>query len=482
MNRQILQVYTLIALLFGILVFATSWWTVWGQEGLEDNVANRRPLLEDLRVPRGDVLAADGTVIAHSTPSGKGERKIYNRSYPEGNLFAHAIGYSFEDQRAGLEKSRNDELTGEKNEFVSLFQELVGHKREGDDVRTNLDLDAQRVALQALGAQTGAVVALEPSTGKVRVMVSAPTFDPNDWENRQRELNTDPRAPILNRATQSRYPPGSTMKVVTASAALDSGEYTPDSIVSGESPKTIGGTPLSNCCGEGTGDYGPLSLTQALTNSVNTVWAEVGEKLGRGTMLDYMEKFGFGTDPPLDYPHGQMIESGVVIKGGKLADEDDGFDVGRVAIGQGGEEGQALATPLQMATVAATVGNDGVRMRPRLTDRVVDKDGRVRKTIEPSEEERVLKTESAQQLQTMMESVVQSGTATAAQIPGVRVAGKTGTAEYGTEGKHFAWFITFAPVEDPEIAMAVVVENTTGQGGQVAAPIAKRVMETLLRG
>jgi peptidoglycan glycosyltransferase len=175
-----------------------------------------------------------------------------------------------------------------------------------------------------------------------------------------------------------------------------------------------------------------------------------------------------------------MVESGVVMKNGQLANEDDGFDVGRVAIGQGGEEGQALATPLQMATVAATVGNDGVRMRPRLTARVVDKDGRVRKTIDPSQEERVMKTESAQQLQSMMENVVRSGTATAAQIPGVRVAGKTGTAEEGTEGKHFAWFITFAPVDDPRIAIAVVVEDTPGQGGQVAAPIAKRVMETIL--
>jgi peptidoglycan glycosyltransferase len=249
--------------------------------------------------------------------------------------------------------------------------------------------------------------------------------------------------------------------------------------VSGESPKIIGGAPLSNCCTEGSGDYGPLTLTQALTESVNTVWAEVGEKLGAGTMLDYMEKFGFDSDPPLDYPHDQMVESGVVMKGGKLANEDDGFDVGRVAIGQGGEEGQTQATPLQMATVAATVGNDGVRMRPRLTARVVDKDGRVRNDIEPSDEERVLKTESAQQIQTMMVSVVDSGTATAARIPGVKVAGKTGTAERG-DGTNNAWFITFAPADDPQIAIAVVVEHTTGQGGQVAAPIAKRVMETLL--
>ena len=479
MNRQIVQLYTFICVLFGILVVATSWWTVWGREGLEENSANRRPILEDLRVPRGDILAANGTVVARSTPSGTGERKIYTRSYPEDGLFAHAIGYSFVDQRVGLEQSRNDELTGEKNEFVTLFEEFVGRDREGDDVHTNLDLEAQRVATEALVGNVGAVVALEPSTGRVRVMASSPTFDPNEWEERSRELNQAEGAPIVNRATQSRYPPGSTMKVVTAAAALDSGEYTPDSIVSGESPKVIGGAPLSNCCAEGSGDYGPLTLTEGLTQSVNTVWAEVGEELGAETMLDYMEKFGFGSDPPLDYPHDQMVESGVVKKSGDLADANDGFDVGRVAIGQGGEEGQTQTTPLQMATVAATIGNDGVRMRPRLTDRIVDKDGRVRDTINPSEEERVIKTESADQLQAMMESVVASGTATGAQIPGVAVAGKTGTAERG-DGTNNAWFISFAPADNPEVAIAVVVESTTGQGGQVAAPIAKQVMESLL--
>ncbi len=266
------------------------------------------------------------------------------------------------------------------------------------------------------------------------------------------------------------------MKVVTAAAALDSGEFSPDSVVDGSNGKRISGVPLQNFGGR---DWGVIDLRTALTQSVNTVWAEVGENLGRGTMLDYMERFGFVSDPPLDYPHDQMIESGVVMKGGKLANEDDGFDVGRVAIGQGGEEGQALATPLQMAMVAAAVGNDGVLMRPRLTARVIDKDGRVRDTIDPSRQGRVIETESADQLQAMMESVVEAGTATTARIPGVAVAGKTGTAERG-DGSNNAWFISFAPADDPDVAIAVVVENTTGQGGQVAAPIAKRVMETLL--
>ena len=169
---------------------------------------------------------------------------------------------------------------------------------------------------------------------------------------------------MFNRATQARYPPGSTMKVVTAAAALDSGEYTPDSIVDGKSPKVIDGVPLTN---SGGADFGPISLTTALTNSVNTVWAEVSEKLGSGTMYDYMDRFGFNTEPPLDYPQDQMTPSGVFGENGKLLDDDDPVDIGRVAIGQE----RLQVTPLQMAMVAAAVGNGGVLMQPRLTDRIV---------------------------------------------------------------------------------------------------------------
>jgi len=473
-NRQILHLFTLVTVLFALLVAFTSRWTVFEQDALEDNTANRRPLLEELRIPRGDILARDGTVLARSNASGSGSNKVYTRTYPEGDLFAHALGYSYIDRgRAGLERSRNAELTGDENEFVSLFDELTSREREGDDVRTTLDPDAQRAALAAMGGQTGSVVALEPATGRVRVMVSNPDYDPNDVPDRFAELNTTEGSPIFNRATQARYPPGSTFKVVTAAAALDSGRYQPDSIVDGSSPKTISGAPLTN---SGGADFGPIPLTDALTNSVNTVWAEVAEELGSETMYDYMEKFGFNTEPPLDYPRSQMTPSGVFGEGNKLLDQDDPVDIGRVAIGQE----RLQVTPLQMAMVAAAVGNGGKLMKPRLTERVVDKDGRVTERIEPDEEEQVIKEESAAQLAAMMANVVREGTGTAAALSGIDVAGKTGTAEVDAGASNQAWFIGFAPVEDPRMAVAVTVERTQGQGGTVAAPIAKRVLEVLV--
>jgi peptidoglycan glycosyltransferase len=473
-NRQILHLFTLVTVLFAVLVGFTSRWAVFEAEDLEQNSANRRPLLEQQRIARGDILARDGTVLAHSNASGSGSNRIYTRTYPEGGLFAHALGYSYVDRgQAGLEQSRNDELVGENSEFTSLFDELTGKKQEGDDVHTTLDADAQQVAIDALGGQPGSIVALEPSTGQVRVMVSEPGYDPNAIPDILSQLNQQEGSPILNRATQGRYPPGSTMKVVTAAAALDSGEYEPDSIVDGSSPKTISGAPLTN---SGGADFGPIPLTTALTNSVNTVWAEVAENLGSGTMYDYMERFGFNTEPPLDYPRGQMTASGVFGENGKLLDEDDPVDIGRVAIGQE----RLQVTPLQMAMVAAAVANGGVLMQPRLTDRVVDKDGRVEERIEPEEDERVMSGETAEALADMMANVVREGTGTAAALSGIDVAGKTGTAEVDGGTANQAWFIAFAPVEEPQMAIAVTVERTSGQGGTVAAPIAKTVLESLI--
>jgi len=390
-------------------------------------------------------------------------------------LFAHALGYSFIDRgQAGLEQSRNDELTGDKNEFVSLIDELLSRSREGEDVHTTLDPAAQRAAIAAMAGQRGSVVALEPSTGRVRVMVSIPDYDPNDVPDHFSELNQSEGSPIFNRATQARYPPGSTMKVVTAAAALDSGEYESGSIVDGSSPKTISGAPLTN---SGGANFGPIPLTSALTQSVNTVWAEVAEEIGSDTMYEYMERFGFNTEPDLDYPRRQMTPSGVFGEDGRLLDGDDPVDIGRVAIGQE----RLQVTPLQMAMVAAAVGNGGVLMKPRLTERVVDKDGRVTDRIEPDEEERVIEEETATELANMMADVVREGTGTAAALSGIDVAGKTGTAEVDGGTSNQAWFIAFAPVDDPRMAIAVTVERTQGQGGTVAAPIAKRVLEVLLQ-
>lgn len=474
MNAPIVRLYVLVAALFGLLVLSTSWWTVFEAEGLRDNELNRRTLLEEARIERGRIRSADGTVLARSVP-GPGE--TWQRTYPSGELFGHAIGYSYTNLgRSGLEQSRNGLLTGQETEIDSLVDQLAGKRREGDDVTTNLDAAGQRIALQALGGQRGAVVAMEPRTGRVRVMASVPQYDPNRVQRSFRRLARQDGSPLLNRATQGGYPPGSTFKVVTAAAALDSGRYTPDSTVSGKNGKAISGVPLQNFGGQ---DYGSIPLTEALTNSVNTVWGEVGVKLGRGRMGEYMERFGFYRKPPLDYPARQRAASGEFGKRGRLLDrESRQIDVGRMAIGQD----KLAVTPLQMATVAATVANGGLRMKPRLTRRAVDPDGRTSESIDAEEAERVMRRSTASQLTGMMANVVKEGTGTAAALEGIEVAGKTGTAEIDpARDINQVWFIGFAPVRNPRIAVAVTIERSDGEGGTVAAPIAKRIMEALLR-
>jgi peptidoglycan glycosyltransferase len=313
---------------------------------------------------------------------------------------------------------------------------------------------------------------LNVTTGGVLAMASNPSYDPNGLGNRATfaRLNRDEaNAPLLNRATQNGYPPGSTMKVVTAAAAIDTGRYRPDSRVSGENGKVISGVPLNNF---GSEDFGDVDLTFALTNSINTVWAEVGEKLGGRTMQRYMERFGFYAEPPMDYPDQQMTASGVRKRGKLVPMTSRAVDVGRAAIGQG----DLFATPLQMASVAQTLGNGGVRLEPHIMAKSVDPDGRVVEEVEPEKAEQVVSRQTARDLTVMMKNVVREGTGTAAALEGVEVAGKTGTAELNNSGLNQPWFMCFTP----EVAVAITLERFQGgTGGTTAAPIAKQVLEAL---
>jgi penicillin-binding protein A len=480
-NDPIIRLYGVLLLLFALLVAFTSNWAVFQAEDLEARAENKRPLLEQQRIKRGEIRSSDGELLAVSEPRGRQERKRFVRSYPEGELFGHPVGYDFIDEgRTGIEQSENDVLVGEQNEFATILEQLTGSTEEGSDLTTTLDAGAQRVAMQMLGGEgaPGAVVALEPKTGAVRVMASTPGYDPNLVPEQLEELNNpaegaDPL--LINRATQNPYPPGSTMKVVTAAAALDSGEFTPDSTVDGSSPAEISGVPLENFGGE---SRGQTTLTDALTFSVNTAWARVAEQLGTDTMVEYMERFGFYSRPEFDYPPDQVRASGPT-KGNRLVKSD--FDVGRVAIGQGGGEGQMLATPLQMAMVAATIANEGKLMRPTFLQEVRDPDGRVSEELDPDEVRRVISEETAAQMTEMMVNVTEEGTASGLDVGGAQFAGKTGTAERDLEGLNQPWFLLFAPAADPEVAVVATIERCQGCfGGEVAGPIATAVAEELL--
>jgi peptidoglycan glycosyltransferase len=459
-NAPIVRLFVLVILLFAVLIAFTSRWSVFEAQALRDNPNNRRLLFEEQRIKRGIIRAADGSVLAANR---KLPQDRWARRYPTGDLFAHPVGFTSLDRgRTGLEDYYNDALTGRRSDAIGALERLLGPQDVGDDLRTTLDPKAQEIAYQGLADKPGAVVALELKTGAVRVLAATPSYDP-----------TDPaHAKTFNRATQGRFPPGSTMKTVTASAAIDTGKYTPDSQVSGKNNKVISGTPLQNFAGE---DFGNISLTEALTNSVNTVWAEVAEKLGRQTMADYMKKFGFYEDPPMDYPDEQMLPSGEAGAGGRLLSPTSGrIDVGRMGIGQD----KLLVTPLQMAMVAQTIGNGGLRMKPRLVEKVLDPDGRTIDEPLPEEAERVMSQESAASVAAMMRNVVEQGTGTAARLEGVNVSGKTGTAEVG-DGTDDLWFIGFT---DKYAVVAMLERQTGGTGGENAAPIAAQVLKSLGEG
>jgi penicillin-binding protein A len=476
MNRPILRLYVLVALLFALLVAFTSRWTIFEASSLRENPLNKRSLLEQERVQRGAIRAADGTVIARSVRTREG---TYGRTYPTGAEFAQAIGYSYPLTlgRAGLERYRNAALTGQtQSNLQSILDELQGQSEKGDEVITTLDPPAQRAAIAALGGHQGAVVALDPSTGAVRVMASTPGYDPNALNDpaSYRQLAEDGEGPLVNRATQYGYAPGSTFKVVTAAAALDTGAFTPSSTLSGRNGIIVSGVPLSNDNGE---NFGQLTLTQALAKSVNTVWAQVAERVGKRTLGRYMRRFGFGAKPQLDYPAEQMSASGEYEGGHLLSPTSPLLDVGRMGIGQD----KLRVTALQMAEVAAAVANHGRLMVPHLTDRIVGPEGRTVQQVAPRVQSVVMKPSTAAAVTVMMEAVVTEGTGTPAQIPGVRVAGKTGTAEtqIGTAINN-VWFIAFAPAANPTVAIAATLKGVPGYGAAFAAPVARRVMEVLL--
>jgi penicillin-binding protein A len=477
MNRPILRLYVLVVLLFALLVGFTSRWSVFEASALRENPLNKRSLFEQERIPRGAILASDGAVLARSFRTREGN---YERAYPFAGLFAHAVGYSYLDlSSAGIERFRNSVLSGfEPDSLQTVLNQLQGRSARGDEVVTTLNVRAQRTATEALAGRHGAVVALDPRTGAVTVMASSPTFDPSVMRSpaTAASVEHDPEGPLDNRAVEFGYAPGSTFKIVTAAAALDTGAFTPSSTLSGRNGITVSGIPLNN---DNNDSYGAITLTQALTQSVNTVWAQVAERVGKGTLARYMSRFGFDAVPRLDFPSEEMSASGEYLGGRLLSPTSTYADVGRMGIGQD----KLQVTPLQMAEVAAAIADGGRLMAPHLTGRVVDPEGRTVEQVEPSVESVVMKPSTAAALTQMMEAVVAEGTGTAAQIPGVPVAGKTGTAQTQIgSALNDVWFIAFAPASSPRVAVAVTLEHVPGYGGVFAAPVARQVMEVLLHG
>jgi peptidoglycan glycosyltransferase len=488
-NKQISQVGVVALVLIASLIVGTTYWQTWANAGLADRQDNAIRLVAQFSVKRGKIYAADGkTLLATNVVQKRQGQTLYFRRYPTGPLFSDVVGYSTRTRnQTGLERSYNDYLTGSNANLDTVFHatldKLRGTTVKGNNLVLSLRPGAQALAVRDLRGKCGAVVALNPSTGAVLVMASSPTYNPNLIEKHfaVAARSGGKCGALVNRAVAGRYQPGSTFKVVTATAALNSGQYTPSSTFYDPGYCEEYGKQVRNAGNpEAPETFGNVTLFTGLEHSINSVFCNIGKKIGARLILSYAKRFGFYSAPSVGLPENEMAASGLYDHG-RLFDPkhpETQVDPGRLAFGQE----RLQVTPLQMAMVAATVANHGVLMKPYLVQRVIGPSGSTVTRAHPRRQARVMGANVASELNAMMQAVVTGGTGTAAQIPGIAVAGKTGTAETGVGNIYTAWFIAFAPANHPKVAIAVVVENQPGGfGGKVSAPIAKDVMEALLR-
>ncbi|MHB8858559.1 MAG: peptidoglycan D,D-transpeptidase FtsI family protein [Thermoleophilia bacterium] len=472
MNSSIRRLFLVAVILFASLFAMLAYRQVIQAQDLADNPQNTRKVFAQMRIDRGLVLANDKSVLAQN----RKEEDLYYRTYPAGDLAPQLVGYSDPTYgQVGLEHSQNSYLTGtaDEVELVNLFDTLSGKQKSGADLRLTIDPKVQRTALDQLQkiGKRGAVVVLDAKTGAVVAMASNPTYDPNQLAANWSQLNSDPDSPLFNRATQGLYTPGSSFKIITASAALESGQFNPNSQFNDEKGTIdIGGFTIHNYRAA---PFGQHSLAEAFSQSINTTFAQVGDKLGRDKLIEYMQKYGFYEKPPFDLPADEVMESGR-YGNGELLPPGAPMDRAQVASMAFGQE-QLQVTPLQMAMVAQSIANGGKMMRPYVVDSVVDKHGTVVKQASPDVWKTPIQPQTANDLKEMMVKVVNEGTGTKTKTSKVQVAAKTGTAEVTGRGPN-AWFVGFAPADNPRYAIAVVVEDSDAGGG-IAGPVMR---ETLL--
>ena len=480
MNDQIRKLALVGTTLIVVLVVATTYWQAWAAGDLADRQDNQIQRVAQFTIERGEIIGSAGRPLAKNRRQKIGGRTFYFRGYPQGGLATHVVGYSTQSRaRAGLERSLNDYLTGSNANLGAVLDKLTGSTVTGNSLRLTLNLEAQRTAIDALAGRCGSVVALDARTGKLLVMANFPSYNPNLIEENYASIARiqapcRPVAPLINRATNGLYAPGSIFKVVTAAAALDSGKYTADSEFTDPGYCEVYGKRVNNY--DTTRPFGKLDLRDALKYSVNSVFCNIGKDLGSKELVEYAKRFGFYSTPPLETPANERAPSGL-YEGTELFDpeQDTDVDPGRFAFGQE----RLLVTPLQMAMVAGAIANDGVVMRPYVVDRILAPDGAIVTRSRPDELSRAVEPETARAVASMMRGAVEDGTGTAARIPGLVVGGKTGTAETGVRGRNTTWFICFAGKRRPEIALAVVVEQQNSTGGETAAPIAREVLQAL---
>jgi len=483
-NKPLRRIAIFCGLLMVALMIRGNWLQFAQADELKNDKHNRRVAIERYGQPRGNIIV-DGKAITGSTET-KGTDFKFKRTYRNGKMWAPVTGFASQAFGATqLEAIYDGILTGDDDRlfFNRTIDMLTGKDRKGGNVVTTLNAAVQKAAYEGMGDKKGAAVAIDPETGAILALVSKPSYDPSvfagnsskdqkAWVSLQKD--NAPDEPMLNRALRQTYPPGSTFKVVTAAAALESGMYDIDERTDSPDPYRLPDSTI-DLGNDGNHPCENASLRVAMQWSCNTVFAKISKELGNEKMIEYAEKFGFNEE--LFVPV-RAVES--------VYPEDNRPQNAMAGIGQASNR----ATPLQMAMVAAAVANDGKLMEPYMVDQLVAPNLNVVEEHSPKELGQAVSPENAQKLQQMMETVVEEGTGTTARIDGVKVGGKTGTAQHGENNKEkpYAWFISYAKTDDGSspIAVAVVVEDSNAaradtSGGGLAAPVAKAMMEAALK-
>ena len=481
MNRAIRRVGIGVTVLVLLLVGQLTYLQVYDADNLANDPRNIRFQLRDFSKPRGRILTADGQIVARSVETG--DELKFQRFYPQGALFSQLAGYqSFVFGNIGIERTYNSELAG-RDPLLTIRNvgDVLAGKETVGNVVLSTSQQLQAAARDALGDQHGSVVVMNPKTGGILAMYSNPSYDPQPFashnsqaaQDYEKLLRASPDKPDLPRAYRERYPPGSTFKVITSSVALGTGQFSPETnfpvLTELDLPQT--NNTLKNFGGESCGG----TLARSFQQSCNTTFGQIGLDLG-DAFVPGMEKFGIGSAPPLDVAPGAA---------GSVGPPPGSFQQNQPLFAFAGiGQGDVAVTPLEMALSASAVANNGQIMQPHVAERITDGDDNTVKTIDPKPWRTAMSPQVAATMTTLMISVVEGGTGTAARIPGVSVAGKTGTAQNETGAAH-AWFVGFAPAEDPQVAVAVIVEHggsagSEATGGRVAAPIAAQMMRMVL--
>ena len=469
LGNRLVRLVTAFAVMFALLIANLTYIQVFKADYYQSLPNNNHTIAKSAKVQRGAIITSDGVTLAESTLQDDG---TYERTYPQGNMATHTVGYLSTSYGAtGIEASMNEVLTGhaDYSSWSSAIRSLAGIETPGSSVVLTINSQMQQAAEDALDGYTGAIVVLDPTTGAVLAKASSPSFDYNDITSAM----TDSNGSLVDRTTQSLYTPGSTFKVVSLAAALDTGLATLDDTYSAPASMEIGGASVTNINNE---SWDSLTLQDALAYSANTVFGQLGTEIGASTLVSYADAFGYGQNLGQDF----YTEASLMPDPDEMTEWETAWAACGQPVGEHDSPAGPQTTVMQNAVIAAAIANDGIVMNPYVVDHILSPEGATTSTTQPKSLGQAISSDTASKLKEAMLEVVESGTGTGAQVSGVKVAGKTGTAEVG-DGVANSLFIGFAPYDEPTLAISVCIEGSEGNDVEgVAASVAGEVLATCL--